>query len=608
MSQEEQQSSDLYYDWKRLLRKSTMRRVSPKCVWDGSLAILDRDDREIHQLVAKDLVDNDLNGFQIIRETVECDQDSEHSELQVAVTFLKVITHDSLLDCLSIEPYIGTLYSFLGGSNGERGINFFIRLCVSIERFETTEDAIARILECLLKTIQELLNRVQSALHNDMLPQLLALLSARVDSIDAIHNPQLTVNSLRRLLAATSRLVQIPSTADGATSKGVAHSFPHELEAPGGRHDNDFRDATQINILPTLDEITAERSEYLPKTNYLEPHYGANNQYRYLDTAFRLLRHDLFEPLKSDLYNMLKNLESGEAPSKLLRNAQTRAYIYNHARVQHLSVDRRRGLEAIIQFSAPPQLKQKGSKEVSQGDCARWWKDSPRLSEGAVACFLVVCKRNKVKDILFLIVTEKNSDVSKGDKGSHLVAKAPGLPSIGLRLADPSENNFRSLVDLHGMGTQGVLIDLPGLIPATFVPFFKNMQAMLRRGTMAFHQWIVPPDVGCRGEDLTPGAIPMSPPLYAQRRNFAFDLGTIVQGPQSLRFAPSAAKSVDLEEMERLSGLDRGQCQGLVSALSREYALVQGPPGTGKSFLGVKMLQVLLAHKDVLGLGPILIM
>jgi len=59
--------------------------------------------------------------------------------------------------------------------------------------------------------------------------------------------------------------------------------------------------------------------------------------------------------------------------------------------------------------------------------------------------------------------------------------------------------------------------------------------------------------------------------------------------------------------LDNRTGLDYGQCQALIAALTWEYALIQGPPGTGKSFLGVKLFQVLLNCKTKADLGPIVI-
>ena len=59
--------------------------------------------------------------------------------------------------------------------------------------------------------------------------------------------------------------------------------------------------------------------------------------------------------------------------------------------------------------------------------------------------------------------------------------------------------------------------------------------------------------------------------------------------------------------MEVRTELDRGQCQALIAALTREFALIQGPPGTGKSYLGVQFMRVLLACKRKAHLGPVVV-
>jgi hypothetical protein len=52
------------------------------------------------------------------------------------------------------------------------------------------------------------------------------------------------------------------------------------------------------------------------------------------------------------------------------------------------------------------------------------------------------------------------------------------------------------------------------------------------------------------------------------------------------RFSLDPRTSVDdvaiINELEARTELDRGQCQALIAALTREFAFIQGPPGTGK--------------------------
>lgn len=102
----------------------------------------------------------------------------------------------------------------------------------------------------------------------------------------------------------------------------------------------------------------------------------------------------------------------------------------------------------------------------------------------------------------------------------------------------------------------------------------------------------------------------MQPPLYARKARFMFPLRSITKGGNhNIYLDPnSKLENINLKEIEDATGLDHGQCLGLVGALTREYALIQGPPGTGKSYLGVQLVRTLLAVKEQADLGPILIM
>ena len=62
-----------------------------------------------------------------------------------------------------------------------------------------------------------------------------------------------------------------------------------------------------------------------------------------------------------------------------------------------------------------------------------------------------------------------------------------------------------------------------------------------------------------------------------------------------------------VDELVERTSLDRGQCVALMAALNREFAFIQGPPGTGKSYLGVKLMRVLLACKEKANLGPVVV-
>ncbi|MCJ1422503.1 hypothetical protein MMC29_000383 [Sticta canariensis] len=58
---------------------------------------------------------------------------------------------------------------------------------------------------------------------------------------------------------------------------------------------------------------------------------------------------------------------------------------------------------------------------------------------------------------------------------------------------------------------------------------------------------------------------------------------------------PTVAPGV-LRQLQQSAGLDADQAEALVAALSKELSLIQGPPGTGKTYIGIKIVQAILAN------------
>jgi hypothetical protein len=50
----------------------------------------------------------------------------------LAHLFLSVITHPAMLDCLSVDTFVGGLYSFISGSGGKRAVPFFQHICTNL--------------------------------------------------------------------------------------------------------------------------------------------------------------------------------------------------------------------------------------------------------------------------------------------------------------------------------------------------------------------------------------------------------------------------------------------------------------------------------------------
>ncbi|PYI22896.1 hypothetical protein BO99DRAFT_377209 [Aspergillus violaceofuscus CBS 115571] len=603
-----------YFDWKRLLRRgllgsgfSRMEHEEIVQFWNGALEILESDNRENHQFLAKDLVDDDLHGHDFILATADADDpDGVRPISTYDEPFLKVITHASLLHCLSVDSFVGTLYTSFGGPDGDRAIRYLRSVCRSLmSKGEDTNENVPVIsldmMKLLLNTLYQLLSRVRLARFHDEIPALLDLIrevgsqvtetcsNADTDGLES------RIEVMQSLIASANSRLYTPRAHEGNAQKSgsALSSFPLDMQIPGGRHDNDLADISQVKILPTHGEIVSGNSEYLPSTNFLQPHFLPDPLQRHIDSTFRLLRHDIFGSAKDVLRDLLQ--QNDLTQFSYFSSKDSGAHLYLGAQVLQIFINDRKELEATVSFATPPQIRKKTSNEQ-----CRWWQDSSRLEEGGLVCFLTSQKTHR--RLIFLEVTVKNASKDRAHQNKSSLVSDRFPPSITVKLAACLQQELILLCQIYSKKLTGILVDFHGLIPATFAPILKNLQRIQREGELAFQKWILP------GRKDSEDGHRIPPPAYARKPGFVFPLTSItVVGAEKVALNPSTPEAIDLLKLQTQTGLDHGQCQGLIAALTREYALIQGPPGTGKSYLGVKLVQVLLEIKEKAELGPILV-
>ncbi|CDM36040.1 unnamed protein product [Penicillium roqueforti FM164] len=111
-----------YIDWKKILRTNSIGVRSRGGqeeilrLWEGVVEILDSGNTGDQQLLVKYLVDDALDGHGFFLETIDTTGQDWSRRIPVYVEpFLKAITHPSLLDCLSVDSFVGTMYATFGG-------------------------------------------------------------------------------------------------------------------------------------------------------------------------------------------------------------------------------------------------------------------------------------------------------------------------------------------------------------------------------------------------------------------------------------------------------------------------------------------------------------
>ncbi|OIW28699.1 NFX1-type zinc finger-containing protein 1 [Coniochaeta ligniaria NRRL 30616] len=605
-----------YSQWKQLL----WRRPTPRArdnittlagIWSGALQVLNGESRESQQLLIRDLVD-DKNDYACayVHMTLKIRLDDDACALSLVENFLRTITHAAILDSLSVDTYVGNLYNMISGAGGERAIAFFTDLLQSLLTESARTPTIispTRLDGCLaliLEALYQLLCREKRASFHDDLPKTFDMLDQLFAVLDGGgHVPERVCFSQRDRLDVLRRLVNLSNglVQDLARDNEnhalhrltMPSAYPIQTELPGGRHDNDDMDITRISIIPTSAEITSDQPDYLPSTDCRQPHFYEDPVQRYFDTHFRLLRHDVFGPLKSAISSLIPAFQEGKPPSHL-PGRDINAHLYQNASLAHISVHDKRGFEAHVDFSLPHHLRQKSADERR-----RWWDGSKRLEPGGLICLICSVEDNVVP--LLLLVSEKCTDASRGQN----TASKSHTGAIVVKLARLQLEDLQLLIRVYHKKCRGVLVALPGLIPATFTPILKNLQKSVGVGELPFHRYVVP-----RSNRGAGNMVGSSPPRYSLNPHFSFSLESIIKDkdkPLSVTSTSSPDDPLLLSSLERQTGLDAGQCRALVCALTREYALIQGPPGTGKSYLGVKLIQVLLDSKQNVDLGPIII-
>lgn len=234
-------------------------------------------------------------------------------------------------------------------------------------------------MKLLLNTLYQLLSRVRRARFHDEIPALLDLtreVSSQIKetcSTADIDGLESRIEVMQSLITSTNRS---PFTTrvheeNPQQTGSVLSTFPLDMQTPGGRDDNDLAEISQVQILPTRGEIVSGNSEYLPSTNFLQPHFLLDPLQRYIDSTFRLLRHDIFGSAKDILRDLLHQNDLTRV--SYFSSKDSGAHLYLGAQVLQIFINERNELEATVSFSTPPQVRKKTSNEQ-----CRWWQDSTR--------------------------------------------------------------------------------------------------------------------------------------------------------------------------------------------------------------------------------------
>lgn len=578
-------------------------------LWEGALEILDGKDRDLQQRVAEVLSAQDYNGPDHIEKVMgmRASELLQKNFVYACRPFLQAMTHTNFVDSLSMRTNVDKIYLLMSDS-GSRALAFFEHVCEIIleqlgDEVRPDPDLMQELETAAIATteaLKELIKRDAEVRSHEGLPAMVTFVTGLAHSFAAIGSPytsQILLQQAGDLQAVVERknglATELANSVAGLSlgpGSTTACAAPKNTK-PDNRHDNDKIDITEMSIFPTLGEVLSDVKECLPSTHPEAENCWNSKIQRHLDTHYRLFRHDIIGDLKTKLTSVMDYLRINPAQRSLgFSNTKD---TYTCAVVQNVLFNSQRGLHVHISIPHPVHIRNRPVNERS-----RWWEQSGRLADGILLAFVWT----ESGQIRYRLLVSINQEVDKGE--NEIFDNGNQQKMFAAALLTQDETAVEDLVNLSCFRTSGMLVEFPNTIPATFVPVLENLQDMHRLSRLPFRQWIVPDRSAEQYMDVPP-------PLYARNPGFAFSLKPILlcndaAPPRIDNKAVSNDKEL-LANMSAKTGLDLGQCDALTAALTREFAFIQGPPGTGKSYLGVKLMKVLLNSKDEADLGPIIV-
>ncbi|OQO13288.1 hypothetical protein B0A48_01516 [Cryoendolithus antarcticus] len=517
--------------------------------------------------------------------------------------YLQLLAHENVLTSGIIEVQHATLLTYTYSINGKRAQAVF----QSAVRCLTMDDEIPASIEPTLVVLAAMFEAVPTAQVNDALrgtaETLIALATDR--KLSGFPHTQHTRLCLRLGLGG---LIQQADPKKRNAKTAVKPTFvvtvhqPGDLSTLGQRHDNDSEDIDDIQILPTMDEISSDRSEYLPQDDPASWHkLGVDGL---LDRHFRLLREDTVGQLRDAAKFELQRLQNPHTRQSKPRNG-ARTHSYHNVRLAMVEFDSHKGLLCVLAFEQPHEVRNKSMKQRQD-----WWNECKRLENETLLGLLG-------SDGLVIFVTVVAAVAQRSGGKDQPEAQRPleerytkwceQEAHVIVQLVNQDESNIESMLIGFGQhsGSQSgessehrfSLIEFPGIILPAFQPTLQGLQRMSRSGFLPFSNLLAP------GADTS--GHENEPPAYARRIGFRYDLSVLSENDQSIELDPH--EPISAAELCQQTRLDHGQAQALITSLTCGLALIQGPPRTGKSYTGVALTKVLLANREAAKLGPIVI-
>ena len=428
----------------------------------------------------------------------------------------------------------------------DNGLKMLLQLLIQLNEKEFLKANAAMVLETLYKTpLFAPSDGRLSCYMNDLVR------GGSTDELSELH--RLIVLMAERVPKCgrqiTEFLKPVISSEKGSCEKLLYQLLRQFTKGSAGAIEN--MQWNELPLVPSVDELVSGRLEsYSSLQRVIEKgEYPSSDAY--IDTYFRLLRVDCFSALAKGVTNLL-NGSLDPRDMNVYRGVRLAGVLM----MQNGSCS---GLSIGLEVASDQKID---------------WDQSSRLMFGNLLCISV---SGTFQDPIWATVI--NRDLLK--KQQIIVTELCCENNAGL--------NSESLLALYFAGPSSVMVESPTYYRA-YEPVLRALQNTDTE-QIAFKDELVKCQQG-------------TPPTYITAET-KFEARIIHMQPFSEKLN-AVCYSMDESSLASTS-LDASQETAIKECLRNRVAIIQGPPGTGKTFVGVKIIELLLSASTPLH-SPILIL
>ena len=348
----------------------------------------------------------------------------------------------------------------------------------------------------------------------------------------------------------------------GGTAQGALGRSRRRVKPPP----NDFR---EMSIFPEINSDIHTAEQPFLRENIVKGEYEDGEHY--LDVQFRLLREDFIRPLRNGIHEYMDLREEGEN-LRLRRRKLTDVRIYHDVSILN-PVCTHEGIQHRVRFDV-----------LRMGHVK--WRYSKRLIYGSLLCL----SSDDFATIRIASVAQR--DPEQLSDGELIIQFETDMDEI--RLLPPTERFLMVETSAYFEAYRHVLLALQDSREQD-VPFLENIVYCNRE--------VEPPQYLRTAEEPTYDLRAIAGRKVVRNReeddDEEEDLEVNLIDPDDMPVAAVPILRRGRWPSAKTLRLDESQLRAVQTALTKRIAIIQGPPGTGKTYIGLKVVQVLLENSHI---------